>query len=134
MRKFDLEKGESMADPLFHISEAGSTQGSSVPWSGAPLVYKSHHFGFKMTLSGTLAFYLCFGILCRVVVARRGAGYKKPFFVCVCVCMCVSCFAETRSHYVSQASHKLVILLLQPPESWDYRWASPCLASESPDS
>jgi hypothetical protein len=31
------------------------------------------------------------------------------------------CF-EARSHYVAQAGLKLMILLLQPPKCWDYKY------------
>jgi hypothetical protein len=38
-------------------------------------------------------------------------------------------FLGVVSHYVAQAGLKLVILLSQPPECWDYRCAPPRLLS-----
>jgi hypothetical protein len=33
---------------------------------------------------------------------------------------------EIGFHYVAQTGHELTIILLLPPEYWDYRHASPC--------
>jgi hypothetical protein len=40
----------------------------------------------------------------------------------------VTSFFETRSCYEAQASLEILSFLPQPPDSWDYRCALPCLA------
>jgi hypothetical protein len=40
----------------------------------------------------------------------------------------VSCPGSPWTHYVAQAGFQFMILLLQPPKYWDYRYAQPCLA------
>jgi hypothetical protein len=37
-------------------------------------------------------------------------------------------YFDTESHYVVQADLELEILLPQPPECWDYPYATPCSA------
>jgi hypothetical protein len=38
-----------------------------------------------------------------------------------------SFFSERKSHYVAQVGLELIILLPQPPKSWDYSYALQCL-------
>lgn len=42
----------------------------------------------------------------------------------------INCFIfETGSYYTAQAGLEFMILLLQPPDGWDYKHSLPCLAS-----
>jgi hypothetical protein len=67
--------------------------------------------------------------LCRFIFEGRFSytGCHWPVFPLFGVFFVCFIF-ETRSHYVAQASLKLVILLPPPLKYWDYRIVPPCLA------
>jgi hypothetical protein len=57
------------------------------------------------------------------VCGEEGVRARTPYFCC-CLVGLIFEFGfsfETQSYYVAQAGLELVILLPQPPQSWDYK-------------